>query len=985
VPARALEPGPALDLLLADPAALVANGLESVDGAPPARLVLADSFRFWGEVARVAVELVAQGRVVPTVEERDEAVIAVWRPALRAEDAERIALLAANMPAVCRAEWSSAEGGGAVGAGPRAIVDAALGALVDACAREALDDHPLLRARGGDSSATRPAAEAWLAAVVAADPVIQARATELETLRQAVGEWAGTAVPPPPPAVRLCFRLQPPAAQAIPARSRGDARAGSRADGAPTVATESAPGGIVADITPIVREASLADAPPGRPATWRLEFLLPATADRTLLIPAAEVWRARGRKLRALRRRVEDPQDQLLAALGRALQLYPGLAPALRTAAPVGLDLDTAAAYHFLRETSPILEEAGFGVFVPSWWTKPTARLGLRLRARPQGEAASSNGLLGLDALCDYAWEAALGDTTLSLDELQHLARLKLPLVQHRGEWIELRGGEVEAALRLMQDQNGARPLTAAEALRLGLGIGDYAPADLPIVGIDGDGWIGELLDAAGAQRLQPVPTPAGFVGELRPYQLRGLAWLGFLDRLGLGACLADDMGLGKTIQLLALLLAEPLPAPTLLICPMSVAGNWQREAARFAPGLRVHLHHGGERLSGEAFAEAVGESDIVITTYALALRDRAALTGIEWGRVVLDEAQNIKNSASQQARAIRAIPAPRRIALTGTPVENRLSELWAIMEFLNPGLLGRASEFRTRFTTPIERYHDEARAIQLRRLTAPFILRRLKTDRSIIRDLPEQVEIKVYCNLTREQATLYQAVVDDMLQKIETSRGIERKGLVLTTILKLKQVCNHPAHLLGDNSPLADRSGKLARLEETLEEVLAAGDRALVFTQFAEFGHALRTHLQERFGREIPFLHGGTTKKTRDEMVSRFQGDDGPPILLLSLRAGGTGLNLTAANHVIHFDRWWNPAVEDQATDRAFRIGQERRVQARKFICVGTIEERIDQMIEAKKDLAERIVGAGEAWLTELSTTELHEIVALGGDAVVE
>jgi SNF2 family DNA or RNA helicase len=417
----------------------------------------------------------------------------------------------------------------------------------------------------------------------------------------------------------------------------------------------------------------------------------------------------------------------------------------------------------------------------------------------------------------------------------------------------------------------------------------------------------------------------------------------------------------------------------------MSVVGNWQREAARFAPGLSVHVHHGGERLSGAALAETVAEYDLVITTYALAARDREGLAALTWGRVVLDEAQNIKNSASQQAQAIRAIPAPRRIALTGTPVENRLSELWSIMEFLNPGLLGRARDFRTRFANPIERYRDAERAAQLKRLTEPFILRRLKTDRTIIRDLPEKLEIKVYCNLTREQASLYQAVVDEMREKVEASDGIARTGLVRATIMKLKQVCNHPAHLLQDRSPLAGRSGKLARLEETLEEILDAGDRVLVFTQFAEFGHALRAHLQQRFDREVAFFHGGTSKKARDEMVARFQSKNGPPILLLSLKAGGTGLNLTAANHVIHFDRWWNPAVEDQATDRAFRIGQTRRVQARKFICVGTIEERIDEMIEAKKELAESIVGTGEAWLTELSTAELRQLIALAADATAE
>jgi SNF2 family DNA or RNA helicase len=453
-------------------------------------------------------------------------------------------------------------------------------------------------------------------------------------------------------------------------------------------------------------------------------------------------------------------------------------------------------------------------------------------------------------------------------------------------------------------------------------------------------------------------------------------------------------MGLGKTVQLLALLVAERpggagrrkrRPPPTLLVCPMSLVGNWQREAAKFAPGLAVHVHHGGERLSGAALRRAVRGSDLVLTTYALAARDREELAAVAWGRVVLDEAQNVKNAAARQAQAVRAFRAPRRVALTGTPVENRLAELWSILEFLNPGLLGTASDFRRRFAVPVERYRDAERAAELQRLIRPFVLRRLKTDRTIIQDLPAKQEMKVFCNLTREQASLYQATVDEMLERIEKSEGIERRGLVLSTLLKLKQVCNHPAQLVRDGSALAGRSGKLARLEEVVEEVLEVGDRALVFTQFAEMGMLLQRRLEERFAREVPFLHGGTQRAAREALVARFQGDGGPPVLLLSLKAGGTGLNLTAANHVIHFDRWWNPAVEDQATDRAFRIGQRRDVQVRKLVCAGTLEERIDQVIEEKKALAGSVLGTGEAWLTELSTAELRRVVALGADAVAE
>ena len=481
------------------------------------------------------------------------------------------------------------------------------------------------------------------------------------------------------------------------------------------------------------------------------------------------------------------------------------------------------------------------------------------------------------------------------------------------------------------------------------------------------------------------MATPDGVGGELRPYQQRGLAWLSFLGELGLGAVLADDMGLGKTIQLLALVAGSPA-GPTLLVCPMSLVGNWQREAARFTPDLRVHVHHGAERLAGGELAAVVAGVDLVITTYGVATRDRAALSQVNWARVVCDEAQAIKNHGTAQSRAVRALPAAARIALTGTPVENQLSELWSIMDFANPGLLGPAQAFRERYAVPVERYGDPEAAQRLRQATQPFVLRRLKTDKSIIRDLPEKQEMKVWCNLTQEQASLYQATVTDMLSRIdEATDDITRRGLVLATMAKLKQVCNHPAHLLGDGSRLPGRSGKLARLEEICEEIAADGDKALCFTQYAEFGRMLQPYLTARIGCPVLFLHGGTTKKQRDAMVARFQEADEPVLFLLSLKAGGTGLNLTAANHVIHIDRWWNPAVEEQATDRAFRIGQRRDVQVRKFVCVGTLEERIDAMIEEKKALAERIVGTGERWLASLSTAELREVVALSADAVPE
>ena len=938
VPALAIAPGAAVDLLLAPPGAFRAGA----------------SLRYLAEVAKLACELAAAGRVLPALVEEGGHPAARWRPLPAPADAGQLALLARAMPPSCRAErttsGSAADDPELEGCPPQVVLGAALEALTDAVVREALAGRSLLPDKPGRRPAHLPGTTAWLGALTAATPVVDAGPAELAKLARALEEWRRSGLPAAG-GVRTCFRLLPP----------GDGRHPDQ-------------------------------APPD--VVWRLELLLQGADDPSLLVPAAEVWRA-GSGLALASGRVEHPQERLLADLGRATRLYPELERALAERRPVALDLDTEGAYRFLREAASLLAQAGFGVLTPSWWRSGSARLGLKLTARPTQEADSATaapGGMGLESLVDYRWQLALGDDPLPAEELRELARLKLPLVRVRGRWVELDPEELDRALGFLERQAPARPdgtgeMSAAELLRTALGL-EATEAGLPVVAVDAQGWIRDLL-AAADRRLESMATPPGFHGRLRPYQERGLAWLSFLGHLGLGACLADDMGLGKSPTTLALLAAERTagasPGPTLLVCPMSVVGNWQREAERFTPRLAVHVHHGAERLTGPAFRETAEQADLVVTTYALAARDRDALAEVPWARIVLDEAQNVKNSAARQSQAVRSLRAPRRVALTGTPVENRLAELWSIMEFLNPGLLGSARAFRARFAVPVERFHDEDAATLLKRLTGPFVLRRVKTDRSVIADLPAKLEMKVYCNLTREQATLYQAVVDDMLARVEQSEGIERRGLVLATMLKLKQVCNHPAQLLADASGLGGRSGKLERLEELLEEALTAGDKALVFTQFAEFGQQLQRHLTARLDREVLYLHGGTPKKARDQLVTRFQGDGGPALFLLSLKAGGTGLNLTAANHVVHFDRWWNPAVEDQATDRAFRIGQRRDVQVRKLVCVGTLEERIDRMIEEKRGLAARIVGTGEAWLTELSTGELRELVALRAEAVVE
>jgi SNF2 family DNA or RNA helicase len=395
--------------------------------------------------------------------------------------------------------------------------------------------------------------------------------------------------------------------------------------------------------------------------------------------------------------------------------------------------------------------------------------------------------------------------------------------------------------------------------------------------------------------------------------------------------------------------------------------------------------HHGTKRLKNNDFAEEAENSDIVLTSYALLQRDQSVINQVGWKGLILDEAQNIKNPDTKQAKSARTVKSDYRIAMTGTPVENHVGELWSIMEFLNPGFLGSKADFKQNFHIPIQLFQNKQTAEKLRKMTGPFILRRLKTDKSIISDLPDKMEMKTWCTLTKEQASLYAAVADEMVDKIESSDGMNRKGMILAAMVKLKQICNHPLNFMKDNTPPEDRSGKLERLSEMVEEIILSGERALIFTQFSEMGEILQQYLQESFGKEVFFLHGGTSKNQRDRMVEAFQEDENAPnIFILTIKAGGTGLNLTRANHVFHYDRWWNPAVENQATDRAFRIGQKKNVEIHKFITLGTLEEKIDEMIESKKAVADAVVGTGEGWLTELSDRELRDIL-LPGKTVVE
>jgi hypothetical protein len=722
------------------------------------------------------------------------------------------------------------------------------------------------------------------------------------------------------------------------------------------------------------------DAPIDRADAWWFELLLRDSEEPSLVVPLGDLW---GGRSPFPPRSIEET----LRALARMAAVAPELGAVLDGPAPVGVALATDELMDFVARRVEPLAEMGVHVLLPAWWTR-RPRVSLRARAKGAGtKGVVTEAGLDFDRLVSFTWEAALGDQRLTkadLRTLERAAEAKQQLVQVRGEWVQVDAGSLA---RVRERVGVTGTATVGELVRSSVGVtsldGDAGAESGPAEPVDvvASGWLGRLLDDVRSATLEPVPTPADFAGQLRPYQERGVGWLVFLGRLGLGACLADDMGLGKTAQVIAGLLAEPVEGPTLVVCPVSVLGNWSRELERFAPGTDVLVHHGaGRHRDEEPFAARAARHDVVLTTYSLVPRDAEHLAQVGWGRVVLDEAQQIKNPATALARAVRRIDAPRRIALTGTPVENRLAELWSIMQFLNPGLLGSMASFTRDFAAPIERDDDEETTQRLQRLVAPFLLRRLKTDKTIIDDLPDKIEQTQRCPLTREQASLYQAVVDDLLRAAESEEGIGRSGAILAGIARLKQVCNHPAHYLGDRSALGGRSGKLDRVEELLDEIIDAGDKVLCFTQFAEWGELLVPHLARRYGTEPLWLHGGVPRKRREEMIARFDDPDGPPIFLLSLKAGGTGLNLTAASHVIHLDRWWNPAVEDQATDRAYRIGQRRAVVVHKLVSAGTIEERIDELITSKRALAQRVVGSGEQWITKLDADALREAVALRG-----
>ncbi len=697
-------------------------------------------------------------------------------------------------------------------------------------------------------------------------------------------------------------------------------------------------------------------------------------SDPSLVVDAADLF---SMPAALLARFGEQAERDVLLALRRGSRAWEPIGALLDQRIPDALALDDDLLADLLLDGADQLGRAGISVLWPSELLR--GGLGLRAVLTPTPAAVAEGGF-DLGRLLDFHYELTVDGEALSAEEIDLLAEAKRGLVRIRGRFVA-----VDTALIAKAQERRSRRVAAAAAL--GALLAGKLEVDGELVDIVAEGAVADMaerLRRLATGTLVPLAPPLALVAELRPYQLRGLAWLAGMSELGLGGCLADDMGLGKTVQVIALHLhrlqerqAAPRPAeapgaPTLVVCPTSLLGNWERELHRFAPSVPVRRFHGGERHLSD-----LADGEVVLTTYGVLRREKETLAQAGFALVVADEAQHAKNPLSGTAKSLRAVPAQARIALTGTPVENRLTELWSVLDWTTPGLLGPLERFRRTVAVAVERNRDEEATERLARAVRPFLLRRKKTDPGIAPDLPERTVTDLAVPLTTEQVSLYEAEVREALDAIATKTGIERQGQVLRMLTVLKQICNHPAQYLHQAGPLPGRSGKLAALEELLDVIVGAGDSVLVFSQFVEMCSLIEAHLATL---HIPtlFLHGGVPARKREEMVARFQAGS-VPVFLLSLKAGGVGLNLTQATHVVHYDRWWNPAVEDQASDRAHRIGQRRAVQIHRLVCEGTLEDRVSELLEKKRALAESVVGHGEAWIGDLSDSQLADLVSLG------
>ncbi|MBR4401686.1 MAG: DEAD/DEAH box helicase [Synergistes sp.] len=920
---QALFSADAVPLALREFLQLQRLAAESGERLPAPGILFSDDIRFICTAAEYAACLVRRGSFIPDVEKQERGFVPRWKPLISARDQEEFNSFVEALPAVlCAASADEPP----VPAPKRETAEALLSSLTDMIIRDS-------QAQSGEKGRLvdrRNIHEIWIRSLLWREAAPEKWEEEMGALYQQVKAWRDSFGADGAQPWRFVFRVE---------------------------------------------------EPPEEEGEWTLSWYLQSAADLSLVIPAEHVWSPTEAERRLFGHAKTNPRLYMLRMLGRLAAEVPAIEPGLHTPSPCECRITLDELSDLVLNKLPRVMDMGVQVQFPrSWGERPeTPKLSVRAEVRESNAFAGSLKPRMTDML-KVDWKAALGGDLLTDDEFEMLAGLKSPLVNIRGRWVLIFRDEIDkiaAALKKLPDRISRREALVSSLRQ------EYM--DAPLSGITGSRWLDGVKEILSSPQLEEAAEPPGFDGKLRPYQAKGLFWLRRLTDLGLGACLADDMGLGKTVQTLALIEGireSGEERPVLLICPTSVMENWRHEAERFVPGLKTLVHHGHGRKKNNEFSDEKLAGTLVISSYALLCRDSALFSSVKWAGTVLDEAQNIKNPDTRQARAARLIPADWHIALTGTPVENHAGDMWSIMEFLMPGLMPNRAEFTREILRPVQA-GDRKAADKLRRMTAPFILRRLKTDRNIISDLPEKIESREFCPLTREQATLYRAVASSFEKNLPGSEGIKRRGVILAAITMLKQICDHPLLYLKDRSELGARSGKMARIAELAEEMTAAEDRVLIFTQYAEMGALLKRFIQENFGREALFLHGGVPGEKRAEMVRRFQEEEnGPPFFILSLRAGGTGLNLTRANHVVMFDRWWNPAVEQQAVDRAYRIGQERSVHVHYFCCRGTLEEKIEKLINEKKELAEMLVGGGEASLSELSDSDLYDLFMLEKEA---